>query len=100
MMGVDPFKYKRLALVVSAIFAVMAGGFRTYAGRSGRRADRASLSEALRPWGEIRRVLAAMVILIARAYPTGLSGLCAAGGRPSPTRHATCRSHSDAAPTE
>ena len=34
------------------------------------------LSEALRPWGETRMVLfALLVILVARAYPAGLVGL-------------------------
>jgi ABC-type branched-subunit amino acid transport system permease subunit len=37
------------------------------------------LSEALRPWGETRMVLfALLVILVARAYPAGLVGLAGA----------------------
>ena len=111
VMGVDTFKYKRLAFVVSAIFAavaggflghyigllsptpmkfnemamiiimVIAGGFRTFPGPALGAVLIEILSEALRPWGEIRMVLfAVLVIVIARAYPAGLAGLCAATG--------------------
>jgi branched-chain amino acid transport system permease protein len=109
VMGVDTFRYKRLAFVISAVFAavaggflghyigllsptpmkfnemaiiiimVIAGGFRTFAGPVLGAVSIELLSEALRPWGEIRMVLfALLVILIARAYPTGLAGLCTA----------------------
>lgn len=107
VMGVDTFRYKRLAFVLSAVFAavaggflghyigllsptpmkfnemaiiiimVIAGGFRTFAGPVLGAVLIEVLSEALRPWGEIRMVLfALLVILIARAYPSGLAGLC------------------------
>ena len=109
VMGVDTFRYKRLAFVISAVFAavaggflghyigllsptpmkfnemaiiiimVIAGGFRTFGGPVLGAISIELLSEALRPWGEIRMVLfALLVILIARAYPTGLAGLCTA----------------------
>ena len=112
VMGVDTFRYKRLAFVISAVFAavaggflghyigllsptpmkfnemaiiiimVIAGGFRTFAGPVLGAVSIELLSEALRPWGEIRMVLfALLVILIARAYPTGLAGLCTAAAR-------------------
>src|SRR6185295_881194 len=101
-MGVDTFRYKRLAFVISAVFAavaggflghyigllsptpmkfnemaiiiimVIAGGFRTFAGPVLGAISIELLSEALRPWGEIR------MVLFARAYPTGLAGLCTA----------------------
>ena len=39
------------------------------------------LSELLRPWGEIRMVLfALLVIVVARLYPSGLSGFAGALG--------------------
>jgi branched-chain amino acid transport system permease protein len=106
VMGVDTFRYKRLAFVISAVFAavaggflghyigllsptpmkfnemaiiiimVIAGGFRTFAGPVVGAVVIELLSEALRPWGEIRMVLfALLVIVIARAYPSGLVGL-------------------------
>jgi branched-chain amino acid transport system permease protein len=112
VMGVDTFRYKRLAFVISAVFAavaggflghyigllsptpmkfnemamiiimVIAGGFRTFPGPILGAMLIEVLSEALRSWGEIRMVLfALLVIVIARAYPTGLTGLAAATGR-------------------
>jgi len=61
---------------------VIAGGFRTFPGPILGAMLIEVLSEALRSWGEIRMVLfALLVIAIARAYPTGLTGFAAATGR-------------------
>jgi branched-chain amino acid transport system permease protein len=69
-------KFNEMAII---IIMVIAGGFRTFAGPILGAISIELLSEALRPWGEIRMVLfALLVILIARAYPTGLAGLCTA----------------------
>jgi branched-chain amino acid transport system permease protein len=112
VMGVDTFKYKRVAFVISAVFAavaggflghyigllsptpmkfnemaiiiimVIAGGFRTFPGPILGAVLIEVLSEALRPWGEVRMVLfAVLVIVIARAYPLGLVGLSAAAAQ-------------------
>ena len=112
VMGVDTFRYKRLAFVISAVFAavaggflghyigllsptpmkfnemaiiiimVIAGGFRTFAGPVVGAVVIELLSEALRPWGEVRMVLFALLVLvIARAYPSGLVGLGLAAAR-------------------
>ncbi len=106
MMGVDTFKWKRVVFAVSAVFAAIAGGFqghyvgllsptpmkfnemaiivimvilgglRTFWGPVVGAVFIEVLSEALRPWGETRMVLfALLVILVARAYPAGLVGL-------------------------
>src|SRR5262249_46153300 len=105
VMGVDTFKWKRVIFAVSAIFAAVAGGFqghyvrllsptpmkfneiaiiiimviigglRTFWGPVVGAIFVEILSEALRPWGEIRMVLfALLVIIVARAYPAGLVG--------------------------
>jgi len=109
VMGVDTFKWKRVVFAVSAVFAAVAGGFqghyvgllsptpmkfneiaiivimvilgglRTFWGPVVGAAFVEVLSEALRPWGETRMVLfALLVILVARAYPPGLVGAAAA----------------------
>jgi branched-chain amino acid transport system permease protein len=109
VMGLDTFKWKRAAFVISAAFAavaggfqghyigllsptpmkfnemamiiimVIAGGFRTFSGPVLGAVFIELLSEELRGWGEIRMVLfAILVIVVARAYPAGLLGLCAA----------------------
>jgi branched-chain amino acid transport system permease protein len=71
-------KFNEMAII---IIMVIAGGFRTFAGPVLGAVSIELLSEALRPWGEIRMVLfALLVILIARAYPGGLAGLCTAAG--------------------
>src|SRR6059036_2456932 len=106
VMGVDTFKWKRVVFAVSAVFAAVAGGFqghyvgllsptpmkfneiaiivimvilgglRTFWGPVVGAVFIEVLSEALRPWGETRMVLfALLVILVARAYPAGLVGL-------------------------
>src|SRR5919108_474137 len=109
VMGVDTFKWKRVVFAVSAVFAAVAGGFqghyvgllsptpmkfneiaiivimviigglRTFWGPVVGAIFVEVLSEALRPWGETRMVLfALLVILVARAYPAGLVGLARA----------------------
>ena len=106
VMGVDTFKWKRVVFAVSAVFAAVAGGFqahyvgvlsptpmkfnemamivimvilgglRTFWGPVVGAIFIEILSEGLRPWGEVRMVLfALLVILVARAYPAGLVGL-------------------------
>jgi len=94
VMGVDTFKWKRTAFVLSAVFAavaggfqghyigllsptpmkfnemativimVIAGGFRTFAGPVVGAVFIELLSEQLRAWGEIRMVLFALLVLV------------------------------------
>jgi branched-chain amino acid transport system permease protein len=109
VMGLDTFRWKRAAFVISAAFAAVAGGFqghyigllsptpmkfneiaiivimviigglRTFWGPVVGAIFVEVLSEALRPWGETRMVLfALLVILVARAYPAGLVGFAVA----------------------
>jgi branched-chain amino acid transport system permease protein len=93
-MGVDTFKWKRVAFVVSAAFAALAGGFqghyigllsptpmkfnemaivvimvvvgglRTFAGPIVGAVFIELLSEGLRAWGEIRMVLFALLVIV------------------------------------
>jgi branched-chain amino acid transport system permease protein len=117
VMGVDTFKWKRVVFAVSAVFAAVAGGFqghyvgllsptpmkfneiaiiiimviigglRTFWGPVVGAIFVEILSEALRPWGETRMVLfALLVILVARAYPAGLVGFAHAVARRAATR--------------
>jgi branched-chain amino acid transport system permease protein len=112
VMGLDTFKWKRAAFVISAAFAavaggfqghyigllsptpmkfnemaviiimVISGGFRTFSGPVLGAVFIEILSEELRAWGEIRMVLfAILVIVVARAYPSGLRGICVAAGQ-------------------
>jgi len=112
VMGLDTFKWKRAAFVISAAFAavaggfqghyigllsptpmkfnemaviiimVIAGGFRTFSGPVLGAVFIEILSEELRAWGEIRMVLfAILVIVVVRAYPSGLRGICLAVGQ-------------------
>ncbi len=105
-MGVDTFKWKRFVFAVSAVFAAVAGGFqghylgllsptpmkfnemamiiimvivgglRTFNGPILGAILIEALSELLRPWGEARMALfALLVIVVARAYPAGLVGI-------------------------
>jgi len=111
VMGLDTFKWKRAAFVISAAFAavaggfqghyigllsptpmkfnemaviiimVIAGGFRTFSGPILGAVFIEIVSEELRAWGEIRMVLfAILVIVVVRAYPSGLRGICVAAG--------------------
>jgi branched-chain amino acid transport system permease protein len=112
VMGLDTFKWKRAAFVISAAFAavaggfqghyigllsptpmkfnemaviiimVIAGGFRTFSGPILGAGFIEIVSEELRAWGEIRMVLfAILVIVVVRAYPSGLRGICVAAGQ-------------------
>ncbi len=112
VMGLDTFKWKRAAFVISAAFAavaggfqghyigllsptpmkfnemavivimVISGGFRTFSGPVLGAVFIELLSEELRAWGEIRMVLfAILVIVVVRAYPSGLCGICVAAGK-------------------
>jgi len=112
VMGLDTFKWKRAAFVISAAFAavaggfqghyigllsptpmkfnemamiiimVISGGFRTFSGPVLGAVFIEFLSEELRAWGEVRMVLfAILVIVVVRAYPSGLRGLCLAAGK-------------------
>ena len=95
VMGLDTFKWKRVAFVISAVFAavaggfeghyigllsptpmkfnemaiivimVIAGGFRTFAGPVLGAVFIELLSEELRAWGEIRMVVFALLVLVA-----------------------------------
>ena len=95
VMGLDTFKWKRVAFVISAVFAavaggfeghyigllsptpmkfnemaiivimVIAGGFRTFAGPVVGAVFIELLSEELRSWGEIRMVVFALLVLVA-----------------------------------
>ena len=57
------------------VIMVIIGGLRTFWGPVVGAIFVEVLSEALRPWGETRMVLfALLVILVARAYPAGLEG--------------------------
>ena len=111
VMGLDTFKWKRAAFVISAAFAavaggfqghyigllsptpmkfnemaviiimVIAGGFRTFSGPILGAVFIEIVSEELRAWGEIRMVLfAILVLVVVRAYPSGLRGICLAAG--------------------
>jgi len=112
VMGLDTFKWKRAAFVISAAFAavaggfqghyigllsptpmkfnemamiiimVISGGFRTFSGPVLGAVFIEIVSEELRAWGEIRMVLfAILVIVVVRAYPSGLRGICLAAGK-------------------
>jgi branched-chain amino acid transport system permease protein len=77
-------KFNEMAMIV---VMVIVGGLRTFAGPILGAVFIEVLSEALRAWGEVRMVLfALLVILIARAYPGGLVGICQAAGRQVVTR--------------
>ena len=69
-------KFNEMAMV---IIMVVIGGLRTFAGPIVGAIFIELLSELLRGWGEIRMVLFALLVLIViRAYPTGLLGLARA----------------------
>ncbi len=72
-------KFNEMAII---IIMVISGGFRTFGGPVLGAVFIEVLSEELRAWGEIRMVLfAVLVLVIARAYPAGLFGLCVATAR-------------------
>ncbi len=79
LLSPTPMKFNEMAMV---IVMVIVGGLRTFPGPILGAVFIEVLSEALRAWGEIRMVLfALLVIVIARAYPGGLVGLCRAIGQ-------------------
>jgi branched-chain amino acid transport system permease protein len=73
LLSPTPMKFNEMAMV---IIMVIVGGLRTFAGPIVGAVLIEVLSEALRTWGEIRMVLFALVVIvIARGYPSGLTGL-------------------------
>jgi branched-chain amino acid transport system permease protein len=73
LLSPTPMKFNEMAMV---IIMVIVGGLRTFAGPIAGAVLIEVLSEALRAWGEIRMVLFALVVIvIARGYPSGLTGL-------------------------
>jgi branched-chain amino acid transport system permease protein len=80
LLSPTPMKFNEMAMVV---IMVIAGGLRTFAGPILGAVFIEALSELLRAWGEVRMVLFALLVLvIARAYPAGLVGICrSVGGR-------------------
>jgi branched-chain amino acid transport system permease protein len=68
-----PMKFNEMAMIV---IMVIVGGLRTFAGPILGAVFTELSFEWLRAWGEVRMVLfALLVILVARAYPTGLAGM-------------------------
>jgi branched-chain amino acid transport system permease protein len=79
LLSPTPMKFNEMAMVV---VMVIVGGLRTFAGPILGAVFIELLSELLRAWGEVRMVLfASLVIVVARAYPTGLAGICRSVGR-------------------
>jgi branched-chain amino acid transport system permease protein len=77
LLSPTPMKFNEMAIVV---VMVIVGGLRTFSGPILGAVLIEVLSEALRAWGEVRMVLfALLVIVIARGYPAGLTGLVRAG---------------------
>jgi branched-chain amino acid transport system permease protein len=74
-----PMRFNEMAMIV---IMVIVGGLRTFPGPILGAVFIEVLSELLRAWGEVRMVLfAALVILVARAYPAGLVGVVRSAGR-------------------
>src|SRR5262245_54671958 len=74
-----PMKFNEMAMIV---VMVILGGLRTFPGPILGAVFTELLFEWLRAWGEVRMVLfALLVIVVARAYPTGLTGIVEAAGR-------------------
>src|SRR5215831_2632497 len=79
LLSPTPMKFNEMAMI---IIMVIAGGFRTFSGPVLGAVFIELLAEELRSWGEIRMVLfAVLVLVVARAYPAGLLGLCLAARR-------------------
>ncbi len=84
LLSPTPMKFNEMAMIV---IMVIVGGLRTFAGPILGAAFIEVLSELLRAWGEIRMVLfALLVIVVARAYPAGLVGICRTAGQRMVTR--------------
>ncbi len=79
LLSPTPMKFNEMAMVV---IMVIVGGLRTFPGPVLGAVFIEGLSELLRAWGEVRMVLFALLVIgVARAYPSGLAGLCRAVGR-------------------
>jgi branched-chain amino acid transport system permease protein len=76
LLSPTPMKFNEMAMIV---VMVIVGGLRTFAGPVLGAVFTELLFEWLRAWGEVRMVLfALLVIVVARAYPAGLTGLIGA----------------------
>ena len=76
LLSPTPMKFNEMAMIV---VMVIVGGLRTFAGPVLGAVFTELLFEWLRAWGEVRMVLfALLVIVVARAYPAGLTGLLGA----------------------
>jgi branched-chain amino acid transport system permease protein len=74
LLSPTPMKCNEMAMI---IIMVLVGGLRTFPGPIVGALCIEILSEFLRAWGEWRMVLfALLVIVVVRAYPAGLVGLC------------------------
>jgi branched-chain amino acid transport system permease protein len=79
LLSPTPMKFNEMAMIV---VMVIVGGLRTFAGPVLGAVFTELLFEWLRAWGEVRMVLfALLVIVVARGYPAGLTGLVNAVGR-------------------
>jgi branched-chain amino acid transport system permease protein len=79
LLSPTPMKFNEMAMIV---VMVIVGGLRTFAGPVLGAVFTELLFEWLRAWGEVRMVVfALLVIVVARAYPAGLTGLTGALGR-------------------
>ena len=79
LLSPTPMKFNEMAIIV---IMVIIGGLRSFTGPILGAVFIEVLSELLRAWGEARMVLfALLVIVVARAYPPGLVGICQAAGR-------------------
>jgi len=79
LLSPTPMKFNEMAMIV---VMVIVGGLRTFAGPVLGAVFTELLFEWLRAWGEVRMVLfALLVIVVARAYPAGLTGIVEAAGR-------------------
>jgi branched-chain amino acid transport system permease protein len=79
LLSPTPMKFNEMAMIV---VMVIVGGLRTFAGPVLGAVFTELLFEWLRAWGEVRMVLfALLVIVVARTYPAGLTGIVEAAGR-------------------
>jgi branched-chain amino acid transport system permease protein len=73
LLSPTPMKFNEMAIIV---VMVIVGGLRTFSGPIVGAVFIEVVSELLRAWGEVRMVLFALfVIVVARAYPAGITGL-------------------------
>jgi branched-chain amino acid transport system permease protein len=79
LLSPTPMRFNEMAMIV---IMVIVGGLRTFAGPILGAVFIEQSFEWLRAWGEVRMVVfAALVIVVARAYPAGVAGLFGAAGR-------------------